>query len=230
LQHQGFDVYVPPGQRSSGAAPLAYGDVDTARDIAAANLRALSDLTREGFTIVCSEPTAALMLKQDYLDLVDDADARQLAEHTVELMTFLEKLHAEGRLKTGLQAVPLALGHHVPCHIKALGLAAAPALLALIPELHVHTIDVSCSGMAGPFGLACMNYETSLAAGAPMLAELSRPRVMFGSSECSACRMQMEQGAGKRTLHPIQYLALAYGLLPEVSRRLSEPLRDRMLR
>jgi len=25
-------------------------------------------LEREGFTIICSEPTAALMLKQDYLD------------------------------------------------------------------------------------------------------------------------------------------------------------------
>ena len=31
------------------------------------------------------------------------------------------------------------------------------------------------------------------------------------STECSACRIQMEDGAGKRTLHPIQYLALGYG-------------------
>ena len=28
--------------------------------------------------------------------------------------------------------------------------------------------------------------------------------------------MQMEDGAGKRTLHPVQYLALAYGLMPEL--------------
>src|SRR5262245_16946124 len=230
LQHNGFDVYVPPDQHSSGAVPLAYGDVDTAREIASANLRALSDLTREGFTVVCSEPTAALMLHSDYLDLIDDADARQLAEHTVELTTFLRQLHASGQLKTDFQSVPLALGHHVPCHIKALGPAAGPALLALVPELRVHTIDVSCSGMAGQFGLSRKNYETSLVAGAPMLAELSRPRVMFGSTECGACRMQMEHGSGKRTLHPIQYLALAYGLMPEVSRRLVEPMRDRVLR
>jgi len=102
--------------------------------------------------------------------------------------------------------------------------------LALVPELCVHTIDVSCSGMAGQFGLTRKNYETSLVAGAPMLAELSRPRVMFGSTECGACRMQMEHGSGKRTLHPIQYLALAYGLMPEVTRRLAEPMRDRVLR
>src|SRR5262249_44962656 len=158
LQHNGFDVYVPPDQRSSGAAPLAYGDVDTAREIASANLRALSDLTREGFTVVCSEPTAALMLRSDYLDLIDEPDARQLAEHTVELTSLLRQLHGAGQLKTDFQPLPLALGHHVPCHVKALGPPAGPALLALIPELHVHTIDVSCSGMAGPFGLTRKNY------------------------------------------------------------------------
>ncbi len=59
-----------------------------------------------------------------------------------------------------------------------------------------------------------------------MLEELNRPRVLFGSTECSACRMQMEQGSGKRTLHPVQYLAYAYGLLPELEARLARPLGD----
>jgi hypothetical protein len=34
----------------------------------------------------------------------------------------------------------------------------------------------------------------------------------------------MEDGAGKRTLHPAQYLALAYGFLPELRERLRKPL------
>jgi hypothetical protein len=63
-----------------------------------------------------------------------------------------------------------------------------------------------------------------------MLAELARPRVLFGSTECSACRLQMEDGAGKRTLHPGQYLALGYGLLPEVLQRLQQPLGTLVLR
>jgi Fe-S oxidoreductase len=113
----------------------------------------------------------------------------------------------------------------VPCHLKALGrLATGPGLLALIPRLRVHTIDVSCSGMAGTFGLKEENYEVSLQAGRPMLEELARPRVLFGSTECSTCRLQMEDGSRKRTLHPVQYLALAYGLMPELGRRLEEPV------
>ena len=97
-------------------------------------------------------------------------------------------------------------------------------LLALIPRLEVHTIDVSCSGMAGTFGLKAKNFAMSFAAGQPMLEELKRPRHLYGSTECSSCRMQMEQGSHKRTLHPVQYLALAYGLMPEIARTLREPL------
>ena len=34
----------------------------------------------------------------------------------------------------------------------------------------------------------------------------------------------MEDGTGKRTLHPAQYLALAYGLMPALASRLREPI------
>ena len=77
LQHNGIEVYVPPRQVGCGMAPLAYGDVETARETRARNVRVLADLVREGYRIVCSEPTAALMLTQDYLDLLDDPDARR---------------------------------------------------------------------------------------------------------------------------------------------------------
>src|SRR5262249_9198979 len=117
-----------------------------------------------------------------------------------------------------------------PCHLKALGQPpAAPSLLALIPGLRVHTIDVGCSGMAGTFGLQSKNYDISLQAGRAMLDELSRPQALFGSPAGSNCRLHIEEGSGKRTLHPSQFLALAYGLMPELSKRLSEPVRDRML-
>jgi Fe-S oxidoreductase len=97
-------------------------------------------------------------------------------------------------------------------------------LLSLIPGLRVHTIDHGCSGMAGTWGMKATNHATSLAAGAGMFAGLNRPGILFGSTECSTCRMQMQEGSGKRTLHPVQYLAYAYGLLPEIAARLKKPL------
>src|SRR5262249_6266927 len=143
---------------------------------AAHNVRLLAEVAREGLPIVCSEPTAALMLRQEYPDLLDDPDARLVAERTIEFTTYLAELHRQGRLRTDFRPLELALGHHVPCHLKALGgPPAGPALLALIPGLRVHTIDVSCSGMAGTFGLRADGYAVSLEAGRPMLEELKRP-------------------------------------------------------
>lgn len=225
LQHHGIEVHVPSRQVGSGVAPFAKGDLDTAREHALRNVRVFADLIRQGFRIVCLEPTSALMLTQDYRDILDDSDAAVVATHATEITAYLGELHAAKKLRTDFRPVDVTLGHHVPCHMKALrGPARGPDLLALIPGVRVHTIDAGCSGMAGTWGLKAENFDASLAAGAAMLAELNRPRVLFGSTECSACRMQMEQGSGKRTLHPIQYLAYAYGLLPELEERLRKPL------
>jgi FAD/FMN-containing dehydrogenase/Fe-S oxidoreductase len=230
LRHNGISVYVPPKQSGCGMAPLAYGDVETARETVEHNVHILADLVREGYTIVCSEPTAALMWQRDALDLLDDPDVALVAERTHELTAYLADLHRRGRLRTDFQPLPFALGHHVPCHLKALGQpAAGPDLLTLIPGLRVQTIDVGCSGMAGTFGLQARHYALSLAAGRPMLDALARPSVLFGSTECSTCRMQMEDGARKRTLHPAQYLALAYGYLPELYQRLNKPIGELVL-
>jgi Fe-S oxidoreductase len=171
------------------------------------------------------------MLRQDYIDLADNLDAQPVADQTTEITAFLWKLHEQRRLRTDFQPLPCAVGYHVPCHMKALAQGVAgPRLLDLIPELSVCTIDVSCSGMAGTFGLKEENFETSLAAGKPMLDRLRGDDLLFGASECSACRMQMEQSSGKRSLHPVQYMALAYGLMPEIANRLTMPMGKLMLR
>lgn len=225
LRHQGFEVYVPPRQTHSGMAALVIGDLEAAREVAAHNVRVLADLVRDGYRVICSEPTAAVMLTRYYPDLLGDGDAAAVAAHTSELTAFLGELHAAGRLRTDFRPLDLTVGHHIPCHIRALGRpAAGPLLLALIPGLRVRTIDVGCSGMAGIWGLKAAHFATSLAVGAPVFAALDRPGVLFGSTECAACRIQLQQGTGKRTLHVVQYLAYAYGLLPEVEERLKRPL------
>ena len=226
LRYHGLEVHVPRRQRGSGMPALAAGDAETAKEIASYNVRLLADLVRDGYQIVCSEPTAALALTQDYLDLSDDPDTRLVAENTLELTGLLWRLHQAGRLNRNFHRLDLDLGHHVPCHMKALRGEAVygPQLLDLIPGVRTHTIDRSCSGMAGVWGLKAENFALSLAAGQPMIAAMNMPRVLYGSTECSPCRMQMQQGSGKRTLHPIQYLALAYGLLPELEGHLRKPL------
>jgi Fe-S oxidoreductase len=78
--------------------------------------------------------------------------------------------------------------------------------------------------MAGTFGLHRDHFRTSLRAGRGLLHRLRDDDIELGSSECSACRLQMEQGGAKRSLHPIKLLGLAYGLSPRPRRRWKERL------
>lgn len=227
LQAAGVQVYVPPEAMQSGAASLSVGHLERARRLAKRNINTLEPLTREGYTILCSEPTTAVMLTQDYLNLVDDPGAQQVARHTVELMTYLQQLDEQGRLsKATVTDFPLTLGHHIPCHVKALQQGIyGPQLLQKSAQYRVKTIDLSCSGMAGVYGLQQAHYASSLRAGKPMLDRFAQDDLHVGSSECSSCRLQMQHVGKKTVLHPVQWLALAYGLMPQLSERIAREAR-----
>jgi Fe-S oxidoreductase len=108
--------------------------------------------------------------------------------------------------------LPARVLYHAPCHVRARG-GTSPAenLLRLIPGLAVQAADRGCSGMAGTFGLSRENYRASLRAGLGLVTAMRSAGVEAGATECSACRIQMEQGTTKPTVHPVKLLAKAYG-------------------
>jgi len=223
LRQAGVNVFIPPGQRGSGMPSLVVGDVDHARELALANLRVLGNAVRDGYTIVCSEPTAALMLRQEYLKLTDDLDAALVAENTRDLGQYLAGLDARGHLPAPQVPMRAKVGYHQPCHLRALDVGTPGLdLIRRIPELDVEFIDRGCSGMAGTFGLHRDHFRTSLRAGRGLLSRFRDADIEIGSSECSACRMQMEQNSTKPTLHPVKLLSLSYGLSPSLRRRLKD--------
>jgi Fe-S oxidoreductase len=89
-------------------------------------------------------------------------------------------------------------------------------LLQLIPGLSVHAADAGCSGMAGTYGLRRKTYRTSLRVGWGLVSAMQGTTAQIGSTECTSCKLQMEQGVDKPTIHPMALLAYAYGRLPEV--------------
>ncbi len=224
LRQAGVNVFVPSGQRGSGMPALVVGDVDHARELALANLRVLGNAVRDGYTIVCSEPTAALMLRQEYLKLTDDLDAALVAENTRDIGQYLAGLDERGQLPAPSVPIRAKVGYHQPCHLRALDVGTPGLdLIRRIPEMDVEFIDRGCSGMAGTFGMHRDNFRTSLRAGRELLKRLRDNDLEIGATECSACRLQMEQGTPKRTLHPLKLLSLSYGLSPSLRRHLKEP-------
>jgi Fe-S oxidoreductase len=126
--------------------------------------------------------------------------------------------HRAGQLKTEFSRLPLRVGYHTPCHIKALktGLPFRE-LLELIPQLEVLPIDKGCSGMAGTFGLTREHFDESIAIGRGLIERMHQPDLIAGATECSSCRLQMQQGTDTPTIDP---MAIAYGLLPRLKDQL----------
>jgi len=221
LKHNGIPVFVPPEQTSSGMAMLSAGDLNAARKVAEQNVRQLAEPAREGAPILCTEPTSALCLKQEYPMLLDHPDVELVAARVIEAGAWLEQLHHQGRLRTDFGPLDLDVGYHTPCHLKALsGSSPLLRLLSLIPELRLHTIDEGCSGMAGAFGLTKANFQTSIRIGWGLISRMRSSDLDIGATECSSCKMQMEQGTATPTLHPLKLLAISYGLMPELRRKL----------
>ncbi len=213
LHHNRIEAHVPLDQISSGFAALVQGNRDGAVEQAKVNLRVYADLARDGFPIICTEPTAALFLRKDLPRLVPGEESRLVASQVVEATSFLFDLLGQGLLRTDFKRLDLSVDHHVPCHVKALGKGAAgPEILRRIPGMQVRMLDVSCSGMAGLWGMEKNNLASSFAIGQPMLALWKQKRASLGSSECSSCRMQMDHGDLRPVLHPLEIIAYAYGL------------------
>ncbi len=218
LQYNNIEVIIPP-QLTASMPAISYGDTKYARKVVRYNTQQLAKAVRAGYTIVCSEPTAALCLQQEYLDITDSPDAQLVAQNTIELTAYLLELHHTGRLRKdfGNNLPPLLLAYHSPCHYKALQIGnAGLELLKLINGIDIELLPDTCCGIAGTFGFQKKNYELSMLAGKPMLEALNNSKANFGLTECSTCKMQMEHASNKKVLHPVKVLAWAYGLLDKL--------------
>ncbi len=225
LRHNGVSVVVPRQQRYAGMPMICQGALDSARDAASRNVPMLAEYVRRGYTVVATEPSAALALTHEYPILLDDdEDALLVSQHTHEACHYLWQLHNRGGLKLDFHSQRISVGYHVPCHQRALGVGSpAENLLRLVPGTRIHRVERGCSGMAGLWGFKRQNYRASLRAGLELIDAMRSGPFQFGMTECSTCKIQMEHGTQKPTLHPIKLLALAYGLMPELSAELRPP-------
>ena len=215
LERHGIGVLVDPRQVAAGMPLVSEGDLDGARRLARTNMRVLAEAVRLGYRIVCTEPAAVTCIRHDYPLLVeDDGELDRVIAATCDATSFLLELHREGRLRLDFRPVPAQVLYHAPCHSRSGPLpTAGEHLLRLVPGLNVETAAAGCSGMAGTFGLAREQYRTSLRVGLGLVSAM-RGGVTAGATECSACRIQMEQGTTKPSVHPVKLLARAYGMLP----------------
>ena len=208
LQHNNIEVIIPK-QKESGVVQMTYGNLKRIKKIAAYNLEQLLPYVRQGYKVICTEPSAALMLKEEYLQLSNNADFQELSQATYDYADFLLMLDRQGQLKKNFHPLNEQFRYHFPCHLKILQKTPmAIKLLQLIPELKTDYANYGCCGIAGTYGMKKKNYQNSQEIGKNLFNALSNSKVV---TDCSTCKLQIEHNVKTHELlHPIELLAKAY--------------------
>jgi len=120
LRHNNIQVILPK-QRPAPLPAIMYGDVKTARKDLKYNIKQICSYVQEGYKIICSEPSAALCLKQELKYFAKVAEAQRISENTFELLNYLWSLFKQGKLKPPANPLSERFLYHHPCHSYAIG-------------------------------------------------------------------------------------------------------------
>jgi len=212
LRHNDIEVTLPR-QRPAPLPSIVYGDVKHARRELSYSMKYLSEAVREGYKIVCSEPSAALCLKQEARHFVSGGDVSGVSARTYEIMDYLLGLLEEGKLKRPAKGVEKKYVYHCPCHLLATGgCGRSIKLLKELCGVEIGDLKAGCCGLAGTFGMQKKNYDLSSQISSGLREALEKSAVKDVLTECGACGMQIEHISDAKVSHPIKVVARAYGL------------------
>jgi Fe-S oxidoreductase len=94
-------------------------------------------------------------------------------------------------------------------------------LLALIPGAEVVMVE-ACTGHDGTWSMKTEYFPLSMEVGKPVFDKVKETRPDVVATDCPLAGVQIRQGTGRMTRHPIQIFADACGLadsLPEKKER-----------
>jgi FAD/FMN-containing dehydrogenase/Fe-S oxidoreductase len=212
LRHNDVEVILPD-QRPAPLPAIVYGDIQTARRDLSYSVKRLAEAVRQGYKIVCSEPSAALCLREELRHYVGGEDAALVSQNTGELMNYLAALRRQGKLKAAKESITDKFAYHLPCHLCAVG--DDTVTLRLLQEhfqIGVADLQAGCCGLSGTFGMQKKNYELASQISESLRTALKKASTLDVLTECAACKMQIEHTAPARVSHPIKLIARSYGL------------------
>jgi len=210
LRKNGIECVVPE-QQCCGLPFLDVGLIDRAVKKIESNVTALSQVVRQGYKIVVPSASCSYMLKQDYPRFLPTEDSRLVAENTFDLSEYLVKVHERGKLDLGFTEKIGKIRYHQPCHLKAQDIGfKAQDLMELIPGAEVSRMQC-CSGHDGSWSVKQENFEASMKVGRPLF-KFMKPEDACTVTDCPLSAIQVQQGTGRKPVHPIVVMARAYGM------------------
>ena len=221
LNALGYEVLIPH-HLESGRTYLSKGLVKEAQKIAIQNVQLLSENMEENIPILGIEPSAILTLRDEYLELVPSdllEKAQKIANNSFLIDEFLAQEIDKKRIsKKAFTKQKQVIQLHGHCHQKALSSVTYTQKILSLPENYeVHVIPSGCCGMAGSFGYEKEHYDVSMKVGELVLFPTIRKQAsdVIIAAVGTSCRHQIKDGTGVKSLHPVEILWAALGLITE---------------
>jgi len=212
LERNGVHVEVEyPG--CCGMPSFDVGDVEAVEASRARTVAALLPWVEKGYTVVVPGPSCSLMLKKEYGWTSKDAAVATVAAATRDLGEYLVELKSKGGFDSAFAKAPRAVAYHLPCHLKVQNIGYRSRDLLTLTGAAVTMVE-RCSGHDGTWAMRAEFFEESMKVGSKLFAALTEVNADVLASDCPLAALQIEQGTGKKVLHPIEVLRDAYGLAP----------------
>ncbi|MEF8852943.1 MAG: FAD-linked oxidase C-terminal domain-containing protein [Haloarculaceae archaeon] len=189
LEAAGVHVRVPDDVTASGRAAHSKGFLDTSRERARRNVDALAPRVREGWDVVVVEPSDAVMLQSDYLDLLSGADVAAVADSTYGVCEYLDA-HRLGDA-IDFEASDESLTYHGHCHQKATKKDHHAVGVLRRAGYEVDPLDSGCCGMAGSFGYEAEHYSMSRAIASILFDQIDESDGETVVAPGASCRSQI---------------------------------------
>ena len=212
LNKLGYEVVIPK-HRESGRTFLSKGMVRKAKLVATQNILQLSELISKETPLIGIEPSTILTFRDEYPELVDQVfrkKAKILAENALMLDEFFAREMERGNIQSEqFTSEKKTIRLHGHCQQKAVA-STLPTkkMLGLPVNYNVQEIKSGCCGMAGSFGYEKEHYQLSMQIGEldlfPAVRKAARNEIIAAPG--TSCRHHIEEGTGRKVLHPVEVL------------------------
>jgi glycerol-3-phosphate dehydrogenase subunit C len=214
LQANQVEVTCEAGFECCGMPAWESGDLETMQEKASVNLDRLLPHVDAGKKVLVINPTCSMMLRNEYPDLVAEADrdkAAAVAEAVMDPSEFLWSIRKEDRFNDDFKSTPGDVSYHAPCHLRAQAVGfKGRDLIRRIPGVTPST-TMECCGHDGTYAMKTEGYEVSVRIGKKAFDGMNAAAdAQVWATDCPLAAIQFGQHAGRRPLHPMSILARAY--------------------
>lgn len=213
LETLGFVVH-PVLMKTSPRQLISQGLIPEAKKALQQLLAQINSVSGH-YDILGLEPSELLVLRDEWVDLVEDNEkgqVQQIKDRALLLEEFLAQMVVDNKawltsFKTRLKKEPVTVAIHNHCHQQSLvGPVPTKTLFEAVPGVKLMFLKTGCCGMAGQFGYENPQLSVKVAKTSflPAITTLEKDSILIAAG-CS-CRAQAALLAGVQAVHPATFL------------------------